>query len=131
MEQKDGPTQVESKRMQKDDILKRYDDWQLTLEEDEKLGRITAEQRRRTISRAMLARDLLGARYKDQAYIDIITGLPNNRAFKEKYDRLVKSGKPFGLICGDLDHFKKVNDDYGHKTGDNVLFQAARELQQV
>lgn len=128
MELKDGSSQVESMRTQKDIILRRYDDWQSALEEQEKLGRITAEQRRRTISRAMLARDLIGARYKDQANIDVITGLPNNRAFKEEYDRLVRSGKPFGLICGDIDHFKRVNDGFGHPIGDDVLFQAAQRI---
>ncbi|MBI2036564.1 GGDEF domain-containing protein [Candidatus Microgenomates bacterium] len=128
MEQFSGPTQAESVRAKKETILRRYDDWQLTLEEQEKLGKITAEQRRRIISRSMLARDLIGARYKDQAFLDALTGLPNNRAFIREYDRLVTSGESFGLICGDFDRFKTINDTYGHQAGDDVLFQAAQRI---
>jgi diguanylate cyclase (GGDEF)-like protein len=56
---------------------------------------------------------------------DALTNLPNRRAFDERLAseaaRSRRYGHPFGLIILDLDHFKDVNDRYGHPTGDEVL----------
>ena len=48
------------------------------------------------------------------------------RALKERYDR---NQKPFALILLDLDHFKQVNDQYGHSAGNEVLYQVARVIE--
>nr|WP_272214051.1 diguanylate cyclase [Marinicella sp. W31]MDC2875852.1 diguanylate cyclase [Marinicella sp. W31] len=61
---------------------------------------------------------------KDQASVDPLTGLKNRRAFEAAYNAEVlpqtaTSGVAFILI--DLDHFKRVNDTYGHAAGDRVL----------
>lgn len=59
------------------------------------------------------------------ARTDSLTGLPNRRAFDEALAREVtranRSGRPLVLAIADLDHFKAINDDFGHPTGDAVL----------
>ena len=54
-----------------------------------------------------------------------------NRSYCEKVlaeQAQVKTSPPFGVAIVDIDHFKKVNDIYGHKIGDDVLFHVARIL---
>ncbi|HEY9162686.1 MAG TPA: diguanylate cyclase [Desulfomonilia bacterium] len=59
------------------------------------------------------------------AWHDQLTGLPNRRymrdQIKAEQNRSARSGKPFTLVMGDIDDFKRVNDTYGHETGDGVL----------
>jgi len=59
------------------------------------------------------------------ARIDPLTGLANRRAFQELAERALqhigRSGKPLSLIMLDIDHFKRVNDTWGHSVGDQVL----------
>lgn len=59
------------------------------------------------------------------ATTDALTGLPNRRHFMEQLDhelaRIKRFGKPACLLMLDLDHFKRVNDTYGHAAGDTVL----------
>ena len=61
----------------------------------------------------------------DAARTDALTGLLNRRGFEERMtDELVRaqrSGTPFSLVVGDLDHFKSVNDRFGHHRGDDAL----------
>ena len=58
---------------------------------------------------------------------DSLTGLLNRRAFEEAADILGNSDTfPTTLILLDLDHFKKINDGYGHALGDDVLRSTAR-----
>ncbi|MGI9862527.1 GGDEF domain-containing protein [Moorella naiadis] len=63
--------------------------------------------------------------YEDGQYRDHLTDLPNRRAFDDALSRAVKEAcrqwATFGLIMMDIDHFKKVNDTYGHPAGDSVL----------
>lgn len=53
--------------------------------------------------------------------MDPLTGLNNHRHFHEKIDGFLKEGVPFFLVMGDVDFFKQINDQHGHKTGDYVL----------
>lgn len=66
---------------------------------------------------------------------DLLTELPNRRRFFEHLDALAqvyeKNGENFCLLYMDLNHFKKVNDAYGHSTGDKVLVLAAKELTSI
>ncbi|MEM8935840.1 MAG: GGDEF domain-containing protein [Pseudomonadota bacterium] len=59
------------------------------------------------------------------AFTDFLTKLGNRRRFDNFLDTQLKpdvrEGKPFSLIVGDVDHFKKFNDTYGHQVGDQVL----------
>lgn len=63
--------------------------------------------------------------YNSLSLKDGLTGLYNNRFFHqrlhEEFNRHQRSGLPLSLIHIDLDHFKRVNDTYGHQTGDVVL----------
>lgn len=61
--------------------------------------------------------------------MDPLTGLNNRRFFEEalthEIQRCQRYNRHFTLILGDIDHFKKVNDTYGHDTGDRVLKHVA------
>lgn len=59
---------------------------------------------------------------------DPLTGLFNRRSGEKRLDELKKSGKPFALAIGDIDFFKKFNDNFGHECGDEVLKAVARVL---
>ncbi|MBF0310405.1 MAG: diguanylate cyclase [Magnetococcales bacterium] len=64
-------------------------------------------------------------KYRELASRDPLTGLMNARAFYEGCDRMIhlaqRSGTPFSVLFIDLDHFKSINDRYGHEAGDTVL----------
>lgn len=62
---------------------------------------------------------------------DSLTGVPNHRAFQDHLSRLMaegRRGRAFALVIGDIDHFKKFNDEFGHEAGDDVLIAVARTL---
>jgi diguanylate cyclase (GGDEF)-like protein len=65
---------------------------------------------------------------------DGLTGLYNQRFFYEKLEeeilRVERSQNPLTLIFADIDHFKKVNDNFGHLAGDEVLRQFAAILKE-
>ncbi|HVE86508.1 MAG TPA: GGDEF domain-containing protein [Myxococcales bacterium] len=71
-------------------------------------------------------------RYQELATTDPLTGLRNRRYFqdrlREECARGDRTDQPLSLIMMDLDHFKAVNDAWGHPTGDAVLRHAARLL---
>lgn len=56
-----------------------------------------------------------------RAATDELTGLPNRREFTEVAEELMRSPKGLSLFILDVDHFKAVNDTYGHDRGDEVL----------
>ena len=68
----------------------------------------------------------------DQANRDKLTGLLNRRAYDDAmtdaYQRLQRNGEIMALVALDVDHFKKVNDTYGHDAGDEVLKQIAAAI---
>ena len=67
------------------------------------------------------------------ALTDPLTGLPNRRAAEERLQkeraRTPRDGHGFALALVDLDHFKMVNDRYGHAVGDEVLKSVARRFE--
>jgi diguanylate cyclase (GGDEF)-like protein len=56
-----------------------------------------------------------------QAATDSLTGLLNRRTLEKQVHELRQSSTPFALVMADLDHFKELNDTYGHETGDRAL----------
>lgn len=62
------------------------------------------------------------------AYRDELTGLDSRRAFN---DALVRLKHPYSVAAVDIDHFKSINDTYGHDTGDQVLRMVASRLARV
>jgi diguanylate cyclase (GGDEF)-like protein len=56
-----------------------------------------------------------------QADTDPLTGLLNRRAMEDRVRELQRDGIPFSVAMADLDHFKQLNDTYGHETGDRAL----------
>ena len=74
-------------------------------------------------------------RLRDLAMHDGLTGLLNRAAIVESLThdlaQSVRDGKPLGVVMLDLDHFKRVNDTYGHASGDAVLKEAAQRLKSL
>lgn len=64
------------------------------------------------------------------AALDPLTGVYNRRfgmaRLQEEFSRAVRTTSPLGVMMFDIDHFKKVNDTYGHLAGDRVLIQVAK-----
>lgn len=81
-----------------------------------------------------LQNELIGRRdaFKEQASRDPLTGLWNRREtlaiLVKQLSRVRREGGCLSVIMVDLDHFKKVNDTYGHLAGDAVLCQTAQRL---
>jgi diguanylate cyclase len=69
---------------------------------------------------------------KTQALRDTLTGLPNRLAYDERLNaelaRWRRYRSPLSLIIWDIDHFKRINDDFGHKAGDKTLAIIAKQL---
>lgn len=65
---------------------------------------------------------------RDNARRDPLTDLPNRRAFEEAYAAQMASGAPLCVAVCDVDHFKSVNDRFGHIVGDRVLKAIAEVL---
>lgn len=65
---------------------------------------------------------------RDNARRDPLTDLPNRRAFEEAYAAQAASGTPMCMAVCDVDHFKQVNDRFGHAVGDRVLKAIASAL---
>ena len=67
-----------------------------------------------------------------EARTDALTGLANRRAFDDELARrhaeFERLGKPYTVVLGDIDHFKRFNDAHGHQVGDEVLRRVAKLL---
>jgi len=105
------------------------------------LGRatLTYEQMVRELEIAMRKAEQLTKRLeetnqklRDAANIDPLTRVYNRRYFEEfagwNFNRAVRYGTTLGCLMIDIDHFKHVNDDYGHLTGDRILQGVAETL---
>jgi len=63
---------------------------------------------------------------------DALTGIPNRLAYEERlqqeFKRWNRFGTPLTFLIWDIDHFKQINDQYGHAMGDVVLHSIANQL---
>ncbi len=84
------------------------------------LVRLLASEAAFVIERA----DLL-ERLTEFALTDVLTGLPNRRAWDRRIEQAVQDGEPVCVAILDLDFFKAYNDDHGHQAGDRLLKEAA------
>lgn len=85
------------------------------------------------VTQDITARKDLETRLSHAAMHDPLTGLPNRMMFQDRLLRVLESASRHGRLAAvlyiDLDGFKEVNDTYGHATGDALLQQVARRLQ--
>ncbi|RJF73177.1 diguanylate cyclase [Deinococcus cavernae] len=74
-------------------------------------------------------------RLRDQSRRDPLTGLANRRHLEEELDRQVSlsvsTASPLSLVALDIDHFKRLNDTFGHDAGDAVLVQMGQTLRKL
>lgn len=117
---------------------------QMLQEANEELGRLNLSYEQLVIElkeakekSERLAKELIDAnlRLNDLVNTDGLTGLYNHRYFqdqlKKELDRSARYKSPVSLILFDIDHFKKVNDTYGHPAGDQVLINIAKAINQT
>jgi len=81
----------------------------------------------------VLSQDRLRADLENIAAQDALTGVQSRRLILQMLDKLLASvsrqGMPLAILMVDIDHFKQVNDQYGHLAGDEVLVSVVRALE--
>ena len=92
----------------------------------------TAEQLNEQLREEIIYRRKFEDNLIEEAHRDKLTNLLNRRAYDDvmvdAYQRLQRNGETMALIAVDVDHFKKINDTYGHLAGDEVLREVATVL---
>ena len=90
------------------------------------------EQSERSRLRQVAELGIMTRRLRAAALTDQLTDLPNRRyamkRLKQEWEAARWTGRPLSVIMCDVDHFKRVNDEHGHDTGDAVLREVARVL---
>lgn len=91
-------------------------------------------QRTQEVRSAMMQLEDAHRRLRDSSRRDGLTGLYNRTHFHETFERLLEEGRndrrPVSLLMIDLDHFKSINDKYGHLVGDDCLRWTAQRIGQ-
>jgi diguanylate cyclase (GGDEF)-like protein len=104
-----------------------FGQFQTTIVLEEQVRQRTAE-----LEQALRQNELLQERLEEQALHDSLTGLYNRRYldafFERELLRAQRAGSEISVVMADLDHFKRVNDRYGHPAGDAVLKAFAQLL---
>ena len=126
--QKEGSVHFESVRRARDGEL-------IPVEISSSLTEVGGELVVLSISRDIRERQREVRRLQELTLRDELTGLLNRRGFDvmmpEQAKRAKRSGRPVIVVYGDIDHFKTLNDTFGHKRGDEVLAAVAAGLQAV
>jgi diguanylate cyclase len=102
---------------------------------DTRAMQVSQETTQKNLSAVMDEIDALRreiAQIKEESLTDSLTGISNRRAFDTSLERTIESAResrtPFCVLLGDIDHFKKFNDTFGHLVGDKVLRLAASAI---
>jgi diguanylate cyclase (GGDEF)-like protein len=84
------------------------------------------------LSTALMSSDM---EHRSEAVIDQLTAMLNRKALGARVEELAQqalvTSEPIGIVVGDLDHFKRVNDEHGHATGDAVLQDVAYRMRKT
>lgn len=109
---------------------------------DEENRHETADQREQVLKQQLqeletetdqLRREIQAAAAR--ALKDAVTGLPNRQAYddrlEQEFHRWKRFGEPLAMLVWDIDDFKKINDTYGHQSGDKALRVIAGKLQET
>ncbi len=113
-----------------------WTEWHYRQEQDDALQNqlLAQKQAMAGMSRDLSAMQETATLLYRQNVTDPLTQLYNKRFFTEKLDTLfqaqLKRGQPFGLMMLDIDHFKPLNDTYGHPVGDVVLKEVSAVIKQ-
>jgi diguanylate cyclase (GGDEF)-like protein len=86
------------------------------------------EARRAELEQANRDKDAANRRLREMAETDPLTGVANRRHFMQ---RIVTLRGPAALLLLDIDHFKAINDEFGHEAGDRVLIEFAGLVQDI
>lgn len=70
-----------------------------------------------------MAKEKVDLDHRRAALLDPLTGVANRRSFMQDAERCIAEGGAAALVMFDLDHFKTVNDTYGHAAGDRTLIE--------
>ncbi|MEM1452710.1 MAG: diguanylate cyclase [Planctomycetota bacterium] len=91
------------------------------------------EESERSRLRQVAELGIMTRKLRSAALTDTLTQLPNRRyamkRLKQEWESAVRNGRPLSVIMCDIDRFKRVNDGFGHDTGDVVLREVALTLQ--
>jgi two-component system, cell cycle response regulator len=108
-----------------DDFCSLEAEWHVALR-----ARIHAQLRNRRYRHAVVRLRQERNQLRSRASKDSLTGALGRRALEEVVQAEYQAANPFAVLFVDIDHFKSVNDTYGHQVGDAVLRRVALELQQ-
>jgi diguanylate cyclase (GGDEF)-like protein len=88
-----------------------------------------------TVGFMLVAMNRLRVQLEQQSLADPLTGLLNRRAFlnahREERDKMMRTGGLLSLLLIDLDHFKAINDTYGHVKGDEILVDFSKRAAEM
>lgn len=91
------------------------------------------KERQKELERNLAALEVVKNNYERESKTDPLTGCLNRAGFVDvltrEQERLNKHGIPVSFVIMDIDHFKDVNDTFGHNTGDEVLLNLSRLIQ--
>lgn len=116
-------------------IHRRKDGTEFPVEVSSKSSIVGGEPIIMSIVRDITDRKATESVLKKKATHDELTGIYNRAGFYEKLSELIshveRSGSKFAVLYMDIDHFKKINDTYGHDMGDKILIEFTQKLSRV
>src|SRR5699024_6007580 len=87
-----------------------------------------ASQLRRAMLRGLAGLNRKLGKLSLENITDPLTGLINRRGMQAALNEWEDEGQPFSVIMGDIDYFKRINDEFGHAVGDQVLQFMAKHM---